>query len=211
MDLIKRASNFRLFLLNALETKFHYVIIVGIICGIAFTVIIQRPDFAVRSIIYIIPGILVAIFLYNMYKKDKKLPETLILVRTNEKILQVLFTLFFILSVISLYLSPTRPGYYFLLIPVLFCIIFLQIFSETLNPKIILFEISCVLGNIIFGLTLKYPLFFGFTDIIPHLYLIKITMLSGHIIPPDLDVSYTYFPLYHIFLAAGLDILGQDL
>ena len=120
------------------------------------------------------------------------------MVQINKKILQVSFTLFFILSVISLYLSPTRPGYYFLLITVLFCIIFLQIFSDTLNPKIILFEIDCVLGNIIFGLTLKYPLFFGFTDIISHLYLTKITMLSGHIIPADsmLVILISHFITY---------------
>ena len=43
MDLIKSALDFRSFLLNTLATKFHYVIIVGIICGIAFTVIVQRP------------------------------------------------------------------------------------------------------------------------------------------------------------------------
>ena len=73
-----------------------------------------------------------------------------------------------------------------------------------------MFEISCVLGNLIFGLQLKYPFFFGFTDIIPHLYLAKITELSGHIIPVDLDYSYAWFPLYHIFIAEGTNLFGMD-
>jgi len=200
-----------LYLLNIVAIKFHYIILIGILAGIAFTLIIHRMDFAIRGIIYILPGLLVVIFLYNMYKQNKKIPDKLYLIQIDKKILLISFILIFILSVVSLYLTPTRPGYYFVLITILFSIIFLQIFGDQVNPKILLFEISCALGNIIFGLTLKYPLFFGFTDIIPHLYYTKITMLSGHIIPADLDPSYAYFPLYHIFLAAGSDILGTNL
>jgi hypothetical protein len=116
----------------------------------------------------------------------------------------------FALSLLALYFSSTRPWYYFVLITLLFCCIFLQIFSDTLQPSVILFEISCVMGNLIFGLQLKYPLYFGLTDIIPHLYLSTITFLSGHIIPVDLDYSYAWFPLYHIFIAEGTNLLGTD-
>jgi hypothetical protein len=66
------------------------------------------------------------------------------------------------------------------------------------------------MGNLIFGLQLKYPLYFGLTDIIPHLYLSTVTFLSGHIIPVDLDYSYAWFPLYHIFIAEGTNLLGTD-
>jgi hypothetical protein len=35
-------------------------------------------------------------------------------------------------------------------------------------------------------------------------------MLSGHIIPVDLDYSYAWFPLYHIFIAEGTNLFGID-
>jgi hypothetical protein len=193
-----------------LATKFHYLIILGIISGIAITLLIGRPDFTVRGLIYFIPAFLVAIVLFILYKKGRKYPDSLILMQANRKFFQILFVLLFLVSVLSLYFSSYRPWYYFLLLTALFCVIFLQIFSDNLKPSVILFEISCVLGNLIFGLQFKYPFFFGFTDIIPHLYLTKITILSGHIIPLDLDYSYAWFPLYHIFIAEGTDLFGID-
>jgi len=210
MDVTKKISDLRSFMTGILATKFHYLIILGIISGIAITLLIGRPDFTVRGLIYFIPAFLVAIVLFILYKKGRKYPDSLILMQANRKFFQILFVLLFLVSVLSLYFSSYRPWYYFLLLTALFCVIFLQIFSDNLKPSVILFEISCVLGNLIFGLQFKYPFFFGFTDIIPHLYLTKITILSGHIIPLDLDYSYAWFPLYHIFIAEGTDLFGID-
>ena len=210
MDVNKKLSDLRSFLTGILATKFHYLIIFGIICGIAITLLIDRPDFTVRGLIYFIPGFLVAILLFILYRKGRKYPDSLIFLRTNGKFFQILFVIYFVLSLLALYFSSYRPWYYFILITALFCVIFLQIFSDNLKPSGILFEISCVLGNIIFGLQLKYPFFFGLTDIMPHLYLAKITLLSGHIIPTDLDYSYAWFPLYHIFIAMGTNLFGID-
>src|SRR5665647_3035967 len=148
MDVNKKLSDFRLFLIGILATKFHYLIF---------------------------------------------------------------FVMLFVASILALYFSSYRPWYYFVLITALFCVIFLQIFTDNLKPSFILFEISCVLGNLIFGLQLNYPFFFSYTDIIPHLYLTKITVLSGHIIPSDLDYSYAWFPLYHIFIAEGTNLFGIDI
>ena len=210
MDVNKKISDLRSFLTGILATKFHYLIILGIISGIAVTLLIGRPDFTIRGLIYFIPMILVAFLLFIVYRKDRKYPGTLIILQANRKFFQILFVLLFVLSVLGLYFSSYRPWYYFLFITALFCVIFLQIFSDKLKPTLILVEISCVLGNLIFGLQLKYPFFFGFTDIIPHLYLTKITILSGHIIPLDLDYSYAWFPLYHIFIAEGTNLFGID-
>jgi hypothetical protein len=211
MDLNKRLSELRSFLTGILATKFHYLIILVIISGILVTLLIGRPDFTIRGLIYFIPGILVAIFLFGLYRKGKRYPDSLILLRADRKFFQIFFVLLFVLSLLAVYFSSYRPWYYFALITALFCVIFIQIFSDNLKPIGILLEISCVLGNLIFGLQLKYPFFFGFTDIIPHLYLTKITMLSGHIIPVDLDYSYAWFPLYHIFIAEGTNLFGMDI
>ncbi|MCX6335525.1 MAG: hypothetical protein NT092_14705, partial [Bacteroidia bacterium] len=56
-----------------------------------------------------------------------------------------------------------------------------------------------------------YPFYFGFSDIIPHLFLSKIILLSGHIVPEDFSYGYAWFPLYHIFIASGTNLLGIDL
>jgi len=210
MDEKPRLLDLRAFLNGILATKFHYLIILVIIAGMAATVIMNRLDYAVRALIYIVPGLLATIFLWNLYRNGEKYPQTLILMQAHRKFFQILFVVLFALSLLALYFSSTRPWYYFILITLLFCCIFLQIFSDTLNPSVILFEISCVMGNLIFGLQLKYPLYFGLTDIIPHLYLSTITFLSGHITPIDLDYSYAWFPLFHIFIAEGTNLLGID-
>lgn len=211
MDERPKLSDLRSVLAWILATKFHYLILLGIIAGIAATVFINRLDYAVRALIYIVPGLLAMLFLWNLYRNGEKYPRTLLLMQTHRKFFQILFVVLFALSLSALYFSPTRPWYYFVLITLLFGCIFLQIFSDTLKPSVILFEISCVMGNLIFGLQLKYPFYFGLTDIIPHLYLSTITLLSGHIIPSDLDYTYAWFPLYHIFIAEGTHLLGIDI
>jgi len=210
MDEKPRLLDLRALLNGILATKFHYLIILVILAGIAATVIINRLDYAVRALIYIVPGLLATIFLWKLYRNGEKYPQTLLLMQAHRKFFQILFVVLFALSLLALYFSLTRPWYYFVLITLLFCCIFLQIFSDTLKPSVILFEISCVMGNLIFGLQLKYPLYFGLTDIIPHLYLSTVTFLSGHVIPLDLDYSYAWFPLYHIFIAEGTNLLGVD-
>ena len=210
MDEKPRLLDLRALLNGILATKFHSLIILVILAGIAATVIMNRLDYAVRALIYIVPGLLAAIFLWNLYRNGEKYPQTLLLMQPHRKFFQILFVVLFALSLLALYFSLTRPWYYFVLVTLLFCCIFLQIFSDTLKPSVILFEISCVMGNLIFGLQLKYPLYFGLTDIIPHLYLSTVTFLSGHIIPLDLDYSYAWFPLYHIFIAEGTNLLGVD-
>jgi len=210
MDIHKKLSDFRSNLISVLATKFHYLIILGIIAGIIITFVIGRPDYAVRGLIYIVPGILVVLLLLFLYRTDGKYPDTLILSQANRKVFSISFVALFTLSLLALYFSSYRPWYYFLLITGLFCVIFLQIFTDNVKPSLLLFEISCVMGNLIFGLQLKYAFYFGFTDIIVHLYYSKILFLSGHILPGDLDISYTWFPLFHIFIAEGANLLGID-
>jgi len=211
MDVTRILSDLRSYLISALATKFHYFIIIAIICGIALTLLMGRPDFTIRALIYIIPGILVAILLMKLYHTDEKYTGMLVLTQIRRKYFQILFVVLFTLSILALYFSPYRPWYYFVLITALFCVIFIQIFQDTGHPAGILLEISGVMANIMFGLQLKYPLYFGLSDIIPHLYLSKITLLLGSIIPEDLSFSYAWFPLYHIFIAAGTAIMGIDI
>ena len=211
MDVFKVLSDFRSFLMQILATKFHYLILIGIITGVIFTYSIGRLDYAVRGLIYIIPGILIMVILWIFYRKGEKLPDSLLLVKTHGNLFPILFVFLYSISLLALYFSPYLPWYYFVLITALYCLVFLQIFSDTLKPSLVLFEMSLVTGNIIFGLQLKYPFFFGATDIIPHLYYSTIIFLSGHTIPLDLDPTYAWFPLYHIFVAEGTNLLGIEI
>src|SRR5665647_2831641 len=211
MDIFKGLSDVRSFLVQVLATKFHYLLLLGIISGIVLTYSIGRLDYAVRALIYIIPGILIIVILWIFYRKGEKGPDTLLLVKSPRILFQIFFVVLYILSLLSLYFSAYRPWYYFVLITALYCLVFLQIFSDTLKPSLVLFEMSLVMANLIFGLQLKYPFFFGGTDIIPHSYYAKIIVLSGHIIPLDLDYTYAWFPLYHIFIAEGTNLLGIEL
>jgi hypothetical protein len=211
MDVSRSLSDLRSFLVRVLANKFPYLIILAIIAGVGVTFIMDRLDYTVRAMIYIVPGILAVLFLLNTYRHGEKYPRALTLIAPYRKFFQFIFVVLFAGSILALYFSSTRPWYYFVLVTALFCIIFLQVMSDPQKPVVILFEISCVLGNLIFGLQLKYPFYFGLTDIIPHLYLSTVTLLSGHIIPVDLDYSYAWFPLYHIFIAEGTALLGTDI
>ena len=76
---------------------------------------------------------------------------------------------------------------------------------------LILAEMFLASLNSIYSLTLKYPLYFGATDTMPHLYISDITLLSGKIIPKDVDISYAVYPLYHIFVSICTMISGLPL
>ena len=120
-------------LMQILATKFHFLIFFGIFFGIALTLIMGRLDFMIRGFIYFVPGILCALLLLILYRKDKMGPDTLIFTTANRKFFWIAFVVLFALSLIALYFSSYRPWYYFLVITALFCVIFLQIFSNTDN------------------------------------------------------------------------------
>jgi len=44
-----------------------------------------------------------------------------------------------------------------------------------------------------------------------HIYLATVTYLSGHVIPLDIDVSYSAFPVYHIFIAECSNLLNLSI
>lgn len=88
---------------------------------------------------------------------------------------------------------------------------FIQIFSKDVKPSIVLSEIILILINLTYGITLKYPLFFGGTDIMDHLFWSEVTYLSGHVIPIDLSLNYADFPLYHILIAESSYLSGMDI
>jgi hypothetical protein len=119
-------------------------------------------------------------------------------------------TLLFIISIILLISSPTRPWAYLAIISSISGLIFLQILYNRSHKTdyLIITEIIFVSLNLIWGVTLKYPLFFGGTDILGHLFSIQTILSSTHIAGLK---DYIHYPLFHIYNAIVIIITNMDL
>lgn len=189
-----------------------FLIIFAILGGVLVAVILNRIDLLVRGSIVAIPGILAAVTLLYIYKNlNERKENNFSLINLSEKTCIKLFCIFYLSSIISLFMSPIRPLQYLIIILILYFIIFIHIFIESNRPYIVLFEMFFTLLNLIYSVTLKYPLYFGGTDILGHMFLSEVTFLSGHTIPLDLSTSYANFPLFHIFISEVSYLLGSSI
>jgi len=199
-------------ILHNLSLILPSLIFLGILGGVAGAFIINRPDLLIRGSIVAIPGVLAAVTLQYMYSSLKERREyDYNLLDLSEKNIVKLFSILYLLSILSLFMSATRPLYYFAIILSLYALIFIHIFNRSSNHRIVLFEIFFLLLNIIYSVTLNYPLYFGGTDIFGHLFFSEVTFLSGHTIPTDLSISYADFPLFHIFISEVSLILDSSI
>jgi len=171
-------------------------------------VILGRWDYSVRGLIIAVPTIISSIILLyafgNMVDDDEEIPIVFLNVNAAP---YFLFILLYLMSVIVLLTSINRIMYLFV-IAALYFTIFIQIVSQKISSNAIIIEIMLIMTNVIYGTTLVYPLFFRTTDVMIHNTLSTITFLSGHTIPVDLDVSYAFFPLFHIYNAVSSNIFG---
>lgn len=186
-----------------------YLIIVAYILGLFWSIAIGRYNFAISGSILAIPALAAAIALLHIYRRDPDtLSEAVLLFPFKQKTLVLLFGVAFSLTIILGLLCPVESPYFLGGIVALYTIILLQIFSRGHRPTVTLIEIMLTMACLIYETTLKYPYYFGWTDILPHVFISTVTYLSGHVIPPGLDVSYAYFPLYHIWIALSSHLLA---
>ena len=185
--------------------------------AIFLSFIFHQTDYAVKGFIIAVPGILAACFLIWLFRRPDLTGE----IKVKEYVpfqsfdhknfnLFLVFIIVYLFSIISLFVTTYRPWYYFVLAAALFSLIFFQIIRNN-STFLIITEILLTSLNLIYGVTLKYPLYFGATDTMAHLYLSKVTLLSGHIISPEIDFSYANYPLYHIFIAISQIFTGLPL
>ncbi len=186
-----------------------YLIIVAYIVGLLWSINIGRYNFAISGSILAIPALAAAIALLFIYRYDPDtLSEAVSLFPFEQKTLTLLFGVAFSLTIILGLLCPVGSPYFLGGIVALYAIILLQIFSRGHRPTITLIEIMLTMACLIYETTLKYPYYFGWTDIPPHVFMSTVTYLSGHVIPPDLSAGYAYFPLYHIWIALSSHVLA---
>lgn len=196
----------------------YFLLILVAFANIFLLFIWNSVDLAIRSIVITLPALLSAIFLIKIFRgtsSKRKIIE--IFENSKEKyifdmdyrILLLLFLYLYLISVFILYTFTPRPIIYFLIITSLYTIIFLQIFNKSLNSKLIIFQNVLLFINILFGMTIKYPLYFGGTDPIAHLNMAQGVTVTGGI--SHLGLNYANFPLYHIFLGQSSLISGLDI
>jgi hypothetical protein len=123
-----------------------------------------------------------------------------------------LVTIFlFIISIMILISFPTRPWAYFVIVSFISGSILAQILwkRHIRTDYLIIFEIILLSLDLIWGVSIKYPLYFGDTDILNHLNYINSIVQTGHI--TEIGTDYQNFPLFHIFNSIGAEFTGLSL
>jgi hypothetical protein len=203
----KPASNKWMKLIYSL---FPLCVILAVVFAFLWMFATGKVGFVVKGVFTGVPAVISCIFLLFLYKKDVRLNDILVFPSISRNSLTYLFGIFYLGSISILLLFPGgRSWHYFILIVLLYISVLLQIFSENSNPSVVLAEIFLILLNLIYSVTLNYDLYFGTTDIMPHILLSEMTAMSGHVISTSLT-DYAYFPLYHILVAASSSLLKID-
>jgi hypothetical protein len=185
------------------------VVVVGLF---SMSILLKRPDLLLRGQYLAFPIILACLIMIyykpKILEHKKTIKLQLPISRWNY---HLLYLLLYLATIYLLIAYQTRPIAYFILIGLMAVVILTELLTNDYakKPASILFKIILLSANIIFGQTLKLPLYFGGTDILPHLHWIE-TLIAKQHVTPELG-SYQYFPIYHIFNAIGQMITNIDL
>jgi len=185
------------------------VVVIGLV---SLSIILKRPDYLLRGQYLAFPIILACLMIIYYKPKNLQHGETIkIHLPINRWNYHLIYLLLYLVTIYLLIAYQTRPIIYFLLIGIMAVLILTEILASNYinKPASILFKITLLAANLIFGQTLKLPLYYGCTDILPHLRYIE-SLLSKQHITAGLG-SYQYFPFYHIFNAIGQLLTNLDL
>jgi uncharacterized membrane protein len=201
-------------LLPSFSAVFPYLSISIVVIGYIVAFAINKFDLALNGIYLTAPLVIASIIILKWPNLDINFINNNFKVNKHNILISALaYTLFYLLTILVLLIYNERVIIYFILITIIFCIIMIQIFSSAFNNKIleyiVLTEIFLLLLNLIWGVTLKYPLYFGSTDILPHIAMVNSIIVSGHV--SEFMDLYQFFPLYHILAAMGIFISNTQL
>jgi uncharacterized membrane protein len=200
-------SNTKIYSGNWITRAFPYFLILIALSGVGLTVLLKRSDLTFFSMIFVVPLIIAAIVLL-VNRNTSFSVLNLHPARVNFLHLFLIGMLIFFITLIILVSFPARPVAYFILISLFSGIILWQILCQRpeWTDNLIVFEIVLLSLNLIWGVSLKYPLFFGDTDSLVHMHYIDTILKTAHV--QTEEISYFYYPLYHIFNAIGSEITG---
>ncbi|WAI00854.1 glycosyltransferase family protein [Methanogenium organophilum] len=178
--------------------------IAGLLLG---GLVFSRWDYSIRGLAVAIPFGIAAVFLHQLFTKNGDCIHAADISKISQSVLFKIYALLFIVSLMILVLGIERHIYLVSILG-LYTIILVQIVSQKCRVGIVLGETIFTMLNVIYGVTFSYPLYFSTTDVMSHIFMAKVTLLSGHTIPLDLQATYSPFPLYHIFIAACSNLLN---
>lgn len=196
-----------------------YAFLLGSMGVFLLLLLLRRSDLAFKSLYLLIP-ISIAAFIVIIRPAWFKVDSITAPLRRSlsPQAFQniVLLNIFLnIISICLLFLNNTNLLGYFIIVGLIASLIFVEIMlyggDEHPGRKgIILFQIAFVSANVIFGQTLRLPLFFGYGDVLAHMYNISTIVETGRITSSML-YDYQYFPAFHIFGALGNIMSGLKL
>jgi hypothetical protein len=193
---------------NKKENRFWFPLALLLVAaaGLGITLAIGRTDLATASLLVVIPLVSGAVVILRNKNQTAVIPAGITFLGMRFSSLFLVNCLIFLISLIVLVVYPTRPITYFLLVSLSSAVILLQIVSRRSGwtDSLILVQIVFLSLNLIWGVSLKYPLYFGDTDSLIHLNLIDTLVKTGHI--DSFILTYQHYPLYHIFNAIGIEI-----
>jgi hypothetical protein len=194
-----------------------YASFLVVVLAFGLTVILFRLDSAVRWLLILgIPAILASVIAIRKFDLLKRSPSTVSSsFRLNSRSflhLVLLFITLYLFSLCFLVQEGARPVAYFCFVALMAGVIFIEILStEKMQGKrhgIILIQIAFLATNLIFGQTLKLPLYFAGGDVLHHMGWINSIIESGHV--TSAMAGYQFFPLFHIFGASGVLVTGMQ-
>ncbi len=172
---------------------------------------------SIKSLLYFLP-LLVFLLLFLIFKNNfldsfyTPLKNLIIIPNIVSKRLHqiIMFNLFLItLGFLSLAYYPTRNLLYLIIVSLNGTILFVQVLlTKNLKPSYFFLQAILISLGLTWGVTLKYPLYYGYTDILPHLSFISTIAEQGVI---NITGIYENFPLYHTFLATAKILMGSSI
>ena len=201
----------RAYTAERLVTFFPYLLFSISAAGVAFTLYIHRIDLTITSLILVIPMILAGAVLVSTRNRFLNGEVTIALEYLPFGLLIFSGCLLFAISLCLLVIYPVRPLIYFLTSGLFAGMILLQILAKRpqWTDAVIVSEILIFSLSLIWGVTLKYPLYFLDTDTLVHLNLINTILETKHV--EFALTNYQYYPLYHILAAQGVQVTGLSL
>jgi len=180
--------------------KISKYVLSAIVISVIILALTGKSDLIYRGMYLLLPILFALIYILSLdstkIEKCKKNEENKLYLTRLHFIL--LFIWIYIITILILFTNYTRSGAYFVSQTVLGIIIFSQIvFTNKMrwDKYIILVEIMLSSLSLIWGLNLKYPLYYG-SDLLVHFELVNSIINQAHI--SDEMNYYKYFPLYHI-------------
>ncbi len=165
------------------------------------------PDMGWRAIrFYALPFIF--LFLFISFIPDRSISHAFFPRLQGTRPILVLISLGITFSTFILLSNSARPLLFFFLFGILITFTaFLAVGTQS-NRYLIICLTSILMLLFTYSVTLRYPLFFGWSDIPLHLNYSQVTYQLHSITPATLSPNYHQSPLFHVFTATIAHILG---